>query len=113
MSTIQVKKIEGLHFSGEYTETTQGVTLPIYDIDVPQNGRPSINTAEGWNARGRESRRERLIEKLKREPTDEEIDLLYIADLRLAIELFGDEDPGLAARLSKTISEVQAEIQTR
>lgn len=48
--------------------------LPVYKIKPREDGRPSINTVEGWNLHVMENIERRLVEKLGRQPTQDEID---------------------------------------
>ena len=40
-------------------------------------GRPSINTLEGWNLHRRDMARFALLEALQREPTEEEVPVVF------------------------------------
>ncbi len=48
--------------------------LPIYESGPREDGRPSINTLEGWNLYRRESAAAYLKSVLHRDPTEAEID---------------------------------------
>lgn len=64
---------------GCFTYTGQQVVcgtkkLPIYRSKPCKDGRPSINTLEGWNLYRRESAAAYLKSVLHRDPTEAEID---------------------------------------
>lgn len=59
-------------FTGEFNRF-HGQSLPVYAPKEPTNGRPSINTLEGWNLLRHELAERDLLRKLHRQPTETEI----------------------------------------
>jgi hypothetical protein len=59
-------------FTGEFNRF-HGQSLPVYAPKEPTNGRPSINTLEGWNTLRHELAERDLLRKLHRQPTEAEI----------------------------------------
>ncbi|OUP23759.1 hypothetical protein [Gemmiger sp. An194] len=72
MNAPQVKEIPGMTFTGEFNRF-HGQSLPVYAPKEPTNGRPSINTLEGWNLLRHELAERDLLRALHRQPTETEI----------------------------------------
>lgn len=70
----QDPEIPGCRFVGSIAEETSGKRIPVYEPEQPTNGRPSINTLEGWNLFRRESMERLLQKRTGRKPTNEEIE---------------------------------------
>ena len=73
-AVCQAPEIPGCCFVGYIAnEQTGGKLVPLYEPKQPTDGRPSINTPEGWNLL-RWKCAERLLQKRTgRQPTAEEI----------------------------------------
>lgn len=69
----QAPEIHGFRFVGYIAEDTSGKLIPVYEPEQPTNGRPSINTLEGWNLFRRESVERLLQKRTGRKPTCAEI----------------------------------------
>ena len=72
MNAPQVKEIPGMTFTGEFNRF-HGQSLPVYAPKEPTNGRPSINTLEGWNLLRHKLAERDLFRVLHRQPTETEI----------------------------------------
>lgn len=72
MNAPQVKEIPGMTFTGEFNRF-HGQSLPVYAPKEPTNGRPSINTPEGWSLHRHEMAENHLLQTLGRQPTESEI----------------------------------------
>jgi hypothetical protein len=72
---MQAKDIPGLKFIGHYShpDVMDGAELPLYEPAPRTDGRPSINTVEGWNRLRHDLSEQRLLQLLGRQPTEEEI----------------------------------------
>lgn len=90
-----VKEIPGMTFTGEFSHF-RGQSLPVYVPKGPTNGRPSINTLEGWNLYRHEMAEKHLLQVLGRQPTESEIteEMARNAALGKAMEdkLSGDKE---------------------
>ena len=70
----QAPEIPGCCFVGYIAnEQTGGKLVPLYEPKQPTNGRPSINTLEGWNLLRWESAERLLQKRTGRNPTNAEI----------------------------------------
>lgn len=70
----QVPEIPGCCFVGDIAnEQTGGKLVPLYEPKQPTDGRPSINTLEGWNLLRWESTERLLQKRTSRNPTSTEI----------------------------------------
>ena len=72
---MKVPKIRGLVYTGEFNDprVNGGQPLPLYEPAPRTDGRPDINTVEGWN-RMRHGFAARALRKcLGREPDESEI----------------------------------------
>ena len=63
-----------MEFTGEYVEFN-GREIPIYCPSERKDGKPSINTLEGWNRLSYEQAVAVMTNRLNRQPTQEEVDL--------------------------------------
>ena len=72
MNAPQIEEIPGMTFTGEFNRF-HGQSLPVYAPKEPTNGRPSINTLEGWNLLRHELAERDLLRALHRQPTETEI----------------------------------------
>lgn len=63
----------GAEFLGMLTNPNenQSAPLPIFTSKPRADGRPGINTLEGWSAAAREINRHSFIDKFGREPVDD------------------------------------------
>ena len=63
----------GLRYVGEYShpQVNHGQSLPVFEPVAPE-GRPSINTIEGWNKFAEEGNRKSFISANGREPKNRE-----------------------------------------
>lgn len=70
----QAPEIPGCCFVGYIAnEQTGGKLVPLYEPKQPTDGRPSINTLEGWNLLRWESAERLLQKRTGRNPTGAEI----------------------------------------
>ena len=70
----QAPEISGCCFVGYIAnEQTGGKLVPLYEPKQPTDGRPSINTLEGWNLLRWESAERKLLMETGRQPTNAEI----------------------------------------
>ena len=70
----QAPEIPGCCFVGYIAnEQTGGKLVPLYEPKQPTDGRPSINTLEGWNLLRWESAERLLLMETGRQPTNAEI----------------------------------------
>lgn len=70
----QAPEIPGCCFVGYICNEHTGYrTVPLYEPKKPTNGRPSINTLEGWNLLRWESAERLLQKRTGRNPTGAEI----------------------------------------
>lgn len=73
-AVCQAPEIPGCCFVGYIAnERTGGKLVPLYEPKKPTNGRPSINTLEGWNLLRWESAERLLQKRTGRTPTGAEI----------------------------------------
>ena len=73
-AVCQAPEIPGCCFVGYIAnEQTGGKLVPLYEPKKPTNGRPSINTLEGWNLLRWESAERLLQKRTGRTPTGAEI----------------------------------------
>lgn len=73
-AVCQAPEIPGCCFVGYIAnEQTGGKLVPLYEPKQPTNGRPSINTLEGWNLLRWESAERLLQKRTGRNPTGAEI----------------------------------------
>lgn len=63
-----------------------GAALPLYKFAVPANGRPSINTLEGWNAFAERSREDNARCRLGREPTAKDLEEQRLIEAAICAE---------------------------
>lgn len=70
----QAPEIPGCCFVGYICNEHTGYrTVPLYEPKAPTDGRPSINTLEGWNLLRWESAEKKLRMETGRQPTNAEI----------------------------------------
>ena len=73
-AVCQAPEIPGCCFVGYIAnEQTGGKLVPLYEPKQPTDGRPSINTQEGWNLHRWESAERLLQKRTGRNPTGAEI----------------------------------------
>ncbi len=73
-AVCQAPEIPGCCFVGYIAnEQTGGKLVPLYEPKQPTDGRPSINTLEGWNLHRWESAERKLLMETGRQPTNAEI----------------------------------------
>lgn len=73
-AVCQAPEIPGCCFVGYIAnEQTGGKLVPLYEPKQPTDGRPSINTLEGWNLHRWESAERLLQKRTGRTPTGAEI----------------------------------------
>lgn len=73
-AVCQAPEIPGCCFVGYICNEHTGYrTVPLYEPKAPTDGRPSINTLEGWNLHRWESAERKLLMETGRQPTDAEI----------------------------------------
>ena len=73
-AVCQAPEIPGCCFVGYIAnEQTGGKLVPLYEPKQPTDGRPSINTLEGWNLLRWESAERLLQKRTGRNPTGAEI----------------------------------------
>lgn len=73
-AVCQAPEIPGCCFVGYIAnEQTGGKLVPLYEPKQPTDGRPSINTLEGWNLLRWESAERKLLMETGRQPTNAEI----------------------------------------
>ena len=73
-AVCQAPEIPGCCFVGYIAnEQTGGKLVPLYEPKQPTNGRPSINTLEGWNFFYRNAVEKQLQKQFGRKPTGAEI----------------------------------------
>ena len=73
-AVCQAPEIPGCCFVGYIAnEQTGGKLVPLYEPKQPTDGRPSINTLEGWNLHRWESAERKLQKRTGRNPTGAEI----------------------------------------
>ena len=70
----QAPGIPGCCFVGYICNEHTGYrTVPLYEPKAPTDGRPSINTLEGWNLHRWKSAERKLLMETGRQPTNAEI----------------------------------------
>lgn len=70
----QAPEVPGCCFVGYICNKHTGYrTVPLYEPKAPTDGRPSINTLEGWNLHRWKSAERKLLMETGRQPTDAEI----------------------------------------
>lgn len=70
----QAPEIPGCCFVGYICNEHTGYrTVPLYEPKAPTDGRPSINTLEGWNLHRWKSAERKLLMETGRQPTNAEI----------------------------------------
>lgn len=70
----QAPEIPGCCFVGYICNEHTGYrTVPLYEPKAPTDGRPSINTLEGWNLHRWKSAEKKLRMETGRQPTNAEI----------------------------------------
>lgn len=70
----QAPEVPGCCFVGYICNEHTGYrTVPLYEPKAPTDGRPSINTLEGWNLLRWESAEKKLRMETGRQPTNAEI----------------------------------------
>ena len=70
----QAPEIPGCCFVGYICNEHTGYrTVPLYEPKTPTDGRPSINTLEGWNLHRWKSAERKLLMETGRQPTNAEI----------------------------------------
>lgn len=73
-AVCQAPEIPGCCFVGYICNEHTGYrTVPLYEPKAPTDGRPSINTLEGWNLLRWESAEKKLRMETGRQPTNAEI----------------------------------------
>lgn len=73
-AVCQAPEIPGCQFVGYIAnKQTGGKLVPLYEPKQPTDGRPSINTLEGWNLHRWESAERKLLMETGRQPTNAEI----------------------------------------
>ena len=75
---MKVAHIPGLVFTGDVVRHETLGDLPVYEMAPGSPGRPSINTAEGWELLRREKVFKRLSGRLKRAPTEEDLEVIQV-----------------------------------
>lgn len=95
MNAPKVKDIPGMVFTGEH-RPSGGQSWPVYELAARADGKPSINTPEGWNLHRHEMAENHLLQTLGRQPTESEIteEMARNAALgnALAAKLSGDKE---------------------
>lgn len=87
---LETPKIQGMQFTGRFVSTGAGTAVPLYRFAEPADGKPDINTAEGWNASTMRNIEWKLTKKLGRKPTEEEKQAQLDADRKLGEELLAE-----------------------
>lgn len=73
-AVCQAPEIPGCCFVGYICNEHTGYrTVPLYEPKAPTDGRPSINTLEGWNLHRWKSAERKLLMETGRQPTNAEI----------------------------------------
>lgn len=73
-AVCQAPEIPGCCFVGYICNEHTGYrTVPLYEPKAPTDGRPSINTLEGWNLHRWKSAERKLLTETGRQPTNAEI----------------------------------------
>lgn len=93
MNTPKIEEIPGTVFTGEYA-AFHGQRLPVYAPAPRTDGKPSINTLEGWELHRREVAENHLWRVLHRQPTEAEIHEEMDRNAALAAELMEKIDGG-------------------
>lgn len=72
---MQAENIPGLKFVGTFSHPNvmDGAELPLYKPAPRTDGRPSVNTVEGWNRLRHDLSERHLLERFGRQPTEDEI----------------------------------------
>lgn len=70
----EIQEIPGLSFTGNYIRGLKPskAPIPLYEIAPPADGKPSINTLEGWNQMLHDTAALSAERKLGRKPTERE-----------------------------------------
>lgn len=89
--TVEAQKeapqIPGFVYTGKvviFPET--GAALPLYEFAAPADGRPSINTLEGWNALVERTRKNNAQHRLGREPTAKDLEEQRLIEAAICAE---------------------------
>lgn len=72
MKTVEelLRLMPGIEFVGMYSDprVNDGAPIPMFTSKPPADGRPSINTVEGWNAAANRINRRSFLSAFGREP---------------------------------------------
>ena len=63
-----------------------GSALPLYEFAAPADGRPSINTMEGWNALVEKTRKDNARHRIGREPTAKDLEEQRLIEAAICAE---------------------------